>query len=159
MNKDAADKDKGEDVKLWGVFLFGLIGATASTLAVTLSPYLFLRFVFLNRSQVFDEQQLYTNSSSFFAICRAFILQFYPILKLQFGHLRKTVEWFSIQVFNCLYFLTIFKLALLQVKVQSIKLLKNRFVLCFLQKISVFLILYSVKICLRNQVFSFVNYR
>ncbi|KAJ1423480.1 DnaJ domain containing protein [Sesbania bispinosa] len=34
MKEDAADKEKGEGAKLWGVFLFGLIGATATTYAV-----------------------------------------------------------------------------------------------------------------------------
>ncbi|XP_027354483.1 uncharacterized protein LOC113864682 isoform X2 [Abrus precatorius] len=33
--KDDADKDKGEDAKLWGVFLFSLIGAAATTLALS----------------------------------------------------------------------------------------------------------------------------
>ncbi|XP_061372022.1 uncharacterized protein LOC133314552 isoform X1 [Gastrolobium bilobum] len=32
--KEEEEKDKSEDPKLWGVFLFGLIGATATTFAV-----------------------------------------------------------------------------------------------------------------------------
>lgn len=44
--KEDADKDKGEDAKLWGVFLFGLIGASATTLAVSLSALLFFDLFF-----------------------------------------------------------------------------------------------------------------
>ncbi|TKY74945.1 hypothetical protein E2542_SST03710 [Spatholobus suberectus] len=32
--KEDADKDKGKDTKIWGAFLFGLIGATVTTFAV-----------------------------------------------------------------------------------------------------------------------------
>lgn len=32
---DDRDKEKSQDMKLWGVFLFGLIGATASKFAVS----------------------------------------------------------------------------------------------------------------------------
>ncbi|XP_061372024.1 dnaJ homolog subfamily C member 7 homolog isoform X2 [Gastrolobium bilobum] len=35
--KEEEEKDKSEDPKLWGVFLFGLIGATATTFALTRS--------------------------------------------------------------------------------------------------------------------------
>lgn len=38
-NKDnpwpSPNKEKVEDMKLWGIFLFGLIGASATTLAVS----------------------------------------------------------------------------------------------------------------------------
>ena len=43
--KEEAEKDKGEGPKLWGVVLFGLIGATATTFAVSFPPVLpFLQF-------------------------------------------------------------------------------------------------------------------
>lgn len=41
--KEDAEKDKGGDPKLWGVILFGLIGATVTTFAVS-SPHSFLLF-------------------------------------------------------------------------------------------------------------------
>ncbi|XP_073224959.1 uncharacterized protein [Cicer arietinum] len=81
--KKEADKDKIEDdPKLWGVLLFGLIGATATTLV--------------------------------------------------FGQLRKTVEWFSVQVIHLLlfyYFLVI----------------KFVTVACSASTISAALLVYSVK--------------
>lgn len=37
-NHNEPYQEKAEDMKLWGVFLFGLIGATATTFAVS-HPY------------------------------------------------------------------------------------------------------------------------
>lgn len=35
----APDQEKTEDMKLWGILLFGLIGASATTLAVSFSHF------------------------------------------------------------------------------------------------------------------------
>lgn len=34
-------EDKGEDMRIWGIFLFSLIGATVTTFAVSYSIYIY----------------------------------------------------------------------------------------------------------------------
>jgi len=38
------NEEKVQEFKLWGIFLFGLIGATATTFAVSSTPSLFFSF-------------------------------------------------------------------------------------------------------------------
>lgn len=38
QTQNSPNKEKEEGMRLWGIFLFGLIGATATTFAVSLSP-------------------------------------------------------------------------------------------------------------------------
>lgn len=48
QQQNRAYQDKDGDMKLWGIVVFGLIGATVTTLAVSLLRFFQIFFVFVN---------------------------------------------------------------------------------------------------------------